>query len=222
MIRVEHIAYQAGSFQFQNLSFSVPTGSYAVLMGKTGTGKTTLLELICGLRSIRKGQIWIGSQDITEAAPGQRGLGYVPQDGALFPTLTVRENLGFALAIRKSSTADIAARTREIAAALGIEHLLDRLPDSLSGGERQRVALGRALAAKPAVLLLDEPLSALDEETRAEMITLLRTLHCQTRLTVLHVTHQRSEAEQLADRLLRLENHQVRETPLHGTPGTHS
>jgi ABC-type sugar transport system ATPase subunit len=222
MIRLEHLAYQAGSFRFEDLCLSVPTGSYAVLMGKTGTGKTTLLELLCGLRPMRHGQLWIGSTDVTHAAPGRRGLGYVPQDGALFPTLTVRENLGFALAIRKRSASEIETRSRQIAGALGIEPLLDRLPDGLSGGERQRVALGRALAAQPRVLLLDEPLSALDEETRSDMIALLRNLHSETGLTVLHVTHQRSEADQLADLLLRIEDRRIVEIPLHGTSRTDS
>jgi ABC-type sugar transport system ATPase subunit len=132
----------------------------------------------------------------------------------MFPTMTVGEQLGFALAIRKRPAAEISARVKELAGPLGVSHLLERRPQHLSGGERQRVALGRALAARPGVLLLDEPLSALDEELRDDLATLLKRLQRELNLTVLHMTHNRHEAEQLADVRLRMEAGRVAEIPL--------
>ena len=110
MIRLESIAIRAGAFRLEDVSFAVPSGAYGVLMGNTGCGKTTLLEIICGLRRPSAGRVWLDGRDVTELPPGERGLGYVPQDGALFPTLTVREQLGFALRIRRATAGEIAAR----------------------------------------------------------------------------------------------------------------
>lgn len=212
MIRFDAVSWHAGAFRLDAVSFTVPAGSYGVLMGRTGCGKTTLLEILCGLRRPAGGRVFIGERDVTDLPPGERGIGYVPQDGAMFPTMTVREQLGFALAIRKRPAAEIAARVKELSEALGISALLDRRPQHLSGGERQRVALGRALAAKPSVLLLDEPLSALDEELRDDLAILLKRLQRELALTALHITHSRHEAEQLADVRLRMEAGRVVET----------
>ncbi len=212
MIRFDAVSWHAGAFRLDAVSFTVPAGSYGVLMGRTGCGKTTLLEILCGLRRPAGGRVFIGERDVTDLPPGERGIGYVPQDGAMFPTMTVREQLGFALAIRKRPAAEIAARVKELSEALGISPLLDRRPQHLSGGERQRVALGRALAAKPSVLLLDEPLSALDEELRDDLAILLKRLQRELTLTALHITHSRHEAEQLADVRLRMEAGRVVET----------
>ncbi len=209
MIRLENIAWRAGAFGFENMSFTVPAGRYGVLMGRTGGGKTSVLEIICGLRRPTAGHVWLGERDVTRETPGDRGIGYVPQDGALFPTMTVREQLGFAMRLRRRPAAEIARRVDELATPLGIAHLLERRPHGLSGGERQRVALGRALAARPQVLLLDEPLSALDDETREPLAELLHRVQRETAVTVLHVTHQRSEAARLADVLFRLEGGRV-------------
>jgi ABC-type sugar transport system ATPase subunit len=211
MIRFENIAWQAGTFALENVSFAVPPGMYAVLMGRTGCGKTTLLEILCGLRRIKSGRVFLGEREVTEDLPAQRGVGYVPQDGAMFPTMTVREQIGFALRIRNCSPAGTEQRVNELAAQLGVAALLDRLPQNLSGGERQRVALGRALAAKPKVLLLDEPLSALDEELRDDLAALLKRVQRELGLTVLHITHHRREAAQLADVLFRMESGKVTE-----------
>jgi ABC-type sugar transport system ATPase subunit len=191
------------------VSFTVPQGSYAVLMGRSGSGKTSLLELLCGLRFPSSGAIWIGDREITNLTPGERGIGYVPQDGALFPTMTVRENIGFALRIRGESGPGSRAAVESLAERLGIAGVLDRKPQHLSGGERQRVALARALAATPTVLVLDEPLSALDEELREDLARLLKEIQRDLKLTTLHVTHHRQEAAQLADHVLRLENGSV-------------
>ena len=209
MIRLENISWRAGAFRLENVSFTVPAGRYGVLMGKTGGGKTSLLEIICGLRQPTAGRVWLDDRDVTRAAPGARGIGYVPQDGALFQTMTVREQLGFALRVRHRTADEIAVRVDELAAPLGIAHLLERRPGGLSGGERQRVALGRALAARPRVLLLDEPLSALDDDTREPLAELLHRVQRETAVTVLHVTHHPAEAARLADVLFRLESGRV-------------
>ena len=214
MIRIDNLTVRTGAFELRDVSFSVDTGRYAVLMGKTGCGKTTLLEAICGLKTVQAGRVLLDERDVTRLRPADRGIGYVPQDGALFPTLTVREHLAFALGIRSFPAQETEKRVEELAALLGLRHLLHRFPQGLSGGEAQRVALGRALAWPPNVLLLDEPLSALDEETREEMAGLLRTVREKTRVTVLHVTHNRSEAKRLADVLLVFRDRQIVESPL--------
>ena len=201
MIAVENLALRAGAFALDGVSFRVETGQYAVLMGKTGCGKTTLLEAVAGLKPVRAGRVLLMGQDVTALKPAERGVGYLPQDLALFPTMTVRQHLQFGPDVRRWSIEDITDRVAELAALLGIGHLLDRRPEGLSGGEAQRVALGRALSFRPRVLLLDEPLSALDDETRQEMYALLRSVQRQTGVTALHVTHNRSEATVLADRL---------------------
>lgn len=204
MISLRHITVQAGGFQLRDLSMEIPTGSHTALMGRTGSGKTTLLEGICGLRSIRSGSIWIGDREVTHLPPGQRGIGFVPQDGALFDHLTVRQHLEFALEVRGWVPERRESRSRELAEWLSLTPLLDRLPAGMSGGERQRVALGRALAFHPPVLCLDEPLSALDDQTRGEIVAVLTEIRNRTGITILHITHNRSEAERLADRILHL------------------
>lgn len=206
MIELRNVCIRAGSFSLNDVSFHVARGQYAVLMGRTGRGKTTILESICGLRKITSGQILIDGVNITNWAPADREIGYVPQDLALFPTLSVQQHLEFALKLRSHPRQKIAHRTAELAAVLGLEHLLGRTIVGLSGGESQRVALGRALSFHPSVLLLDEPLSALDESTRGEMHTLLRKVKQTTGVTTLHVTHSSEEADALADRRIRLEN----------------
>ena len=183
-----------------------------MLMGRTGSGKTTLLEAICGLRRLDHGKIWIHGQDVTRTSPGQRGIGYVPQDGALFARSTVRQHLEFGFVVAKTprlSRADRNRRVEELAGLLRIRHLLKRRPTKLSGGERQRVALGRALAHRPSLLLLDEPLSALDDETREEMYALIEGLRSEQQVTALHVTHSREEAFRLGDHLLKIEDGQI-------------
>ena len=204
MISLRQITVQAGGFQLRDLSMEIPTGSHTALMGRTGSGKTTLLEGICGLRSIRSGSIWIGDREVTHLPPGQRGIGFVPQDGALFDHLTVRQHLEFALEVRGWVPERRETRSGELAEWLGLTPLMNRLPAGMSGGERQRVALGRALAFHPPVLCLDEPLSALDDQTRGEIVAVLTEIRNRTGITILHITHNRSEAERLADRILHL------------------
>ena len=213
MIRLDSIAWRAGSFRLENVCLTVPAGRYAVLMGRTGCGKTTLLEIICGLRTPRSGRVIIGDHDVTQELSAARGVGYVPQDGALFPTFTVHEQLGFALRLRRRPADEINTRVAQLANELGVTQLLDRLPQNLSGGERQRVALGRALAANPKVLVLDEPLSALDEELRDDLTALLKRIQREHAITVLHITHSRAEAAALADIVFRLSEGRICEVP---------
>lgn len=209
MIAVEHLTVRAGGFVLDDIGFEVPAGRYAVLMGRTGSGKTTLLEALCGLKAVVRGRIRLHDRDVTRLPPAQRGIGYVPQDRALFQSMTVREHLAFALAIRQTERAIIGQRVEELSAVLRIGHLLDRRPPGLSGGEAQRVALGRALSVQPGILCLDEPLNALDDETRQGMCELLRQVQQTTGVTILHVTHNHDEAKQLAHCILRLQNGKV-------------
>jgi len=210
VIALEWVTVRSGGFSLRNVSFEIPTGGYGVLMGKTGSGKTTILEAICGLRTLEEGTIRLAGNDVTRQRPGDRGIGYVPQDRALFQTMTVRENLSFAPSILGWTRDQMDDRVDELSSLLRIAPLLDRSPAGLSGGEAQRVALGRALAARPKILLLDEPLSALDDETWEGMIDLLGEVRKATGVTVLHVTHRREEARRLADRVLILADGAVR------------
>ena len=206
MITLNNVSICSGEFKLQNISFEVPSGKYGVLMGRSGCGKTTILETICGLRSHHAGSIKLVDREMTGIKSSGRGVGYVPQDAALFLNMTVREHIAFALVIRKRPTPEIDKRVMELADLLGITHLLERMPLGLSGGESQRVALGRALSHAPSILCLDEPLSSVDEETREEMCVLLKSVQMHTKVTALHVTHSGSEAERLADYIFRLED----------------
>lgn len=199
LIRLERLSIRAGTFSLQNVSLEVAKGAYGILMGRTGSGKTTLLEAICGLRSVTDGRIILMDRDVTRLKPAARGIGFVPQDGAIFPTMKVGEQIGFALSVRNWKRNQIQERVDELAELLGVTSLLKRRPEGLSGGERQRIALGRALAANPGVLCLDEPLSALDDVTREEMYALLKSVRERTGVTTLHITHSQAEARRLGD-----------------------
>jgi len=214
MIELRDLTIRSGPFTLASVNLNIPAGTYAVLMGQTGQGKTTILEAICGLRSVTAGQIVLDGRDVTRFKPGDRNLGYLPQDLALFPTMTVRAHLEFALRVRRCGTREMHERIDELAAALQIGSLLDRDTQHLSGGEAQRVALGRALSFRPRVLLLDEPLNALDEATHAGLCELLRSLQKQYGLTTLHVTHRRTEARALGDKLFMLQAGHIEERPL--------
>jgi molybdate/tungstate transport system ATP-binding protein len=197
MIELQNITSTAGGrVILDDVTLQIAHGVYAVLMGPTGCGKTTLLEILCGLREPQSGRVRLDGRDVTDLEPRERGIGYLPQDLALFPGLQVRQQIAFALKLRGEPSE---ARVKQLADELGIAPLLDRLPDRLSGGEKQRVALARALAASPKLLLLDEPLSALDETMRADAAAMLKRIQKEHALTILHVTHSESEAAQLAD-----------------------
>ncbi len=213
MIDLENVAVRAGEFFLDRVSLSVAAGQSAVLMGRSGCGKTTLLECIGGLRPAAAGRILLDGRDVTRLGPAERQLGYVPQDLALFPTMTVREHLEFALVVRRWDRRDVVRRVAELTEMLALSQLLHRKTQGLSGGESQRVALGRALAFHPRVLLLDEPLSALDDDARESMYDLLEQVQKRTGVTMLHVTHSRREAERLGDVVLRLEAGRIEQSP---------
>jgi len=206
VIAVEKLTVRAGEFSLREATFTLPTGSYGMLMGKTGTGKTTILEAIAGLTPIESGRILLKDRDVTNLQAADRHVGYVPQDGALFTTMSVREHLAFALVIRNTGSATIDQRVQQLAELLEIGHLLDRGTQRLSGGEKQRVAIGRALSFRPDTLLLDEPLSALDDDTREQMYGMLKHVQEETGVTTLHVTHHRHDVENLADVVFRIDD----------------
>ncbi len=209
MIQAVNLTVGAGAFSLAEINFTIPAGQYAVLMGDTGSGKTTLLETICGLKRARGGSIYFAERDITRLKPADRGIGYVPQDGALFETMTVRDHLEFAMRIRGWRHDLMQDRVNQVASLVGVDKLLNRRPHGLSGGESQRVSLGRALSFRPSILCLDEPLSALDDDSRQAMMRLLKKVQQETGVTVLHVTHNRAEAEELADFRLRVKGGRV-------------
>lgn len=213
MIQLDDVHLRAGSFRLNGINLSVPEGTCSVLMGRTGSGKTTLLEAVCGLRQITSGTITVGNRDVTGERPAQRGIGYVPQDLALFPKMTVFQHLAMPLQLRRTERGAIDRRVRLLSSMLGIKSLLGRKPSGLSGGEQQRVALGRAISFEPAVLCLDEPFSALDEHTRDEIYGVMDRVRAETRVTVLHVTHSTSEATRLADDILQLRDGACHQQP---------
>ena len=204
MIEVVNLIVRQSAFTLPVMNFRIETGCYAVLMGPTGSGKTTLLEAIAGLRPVASGMVKLRGQDVTHTTPAGRNLGYVPQDAAVFRTMTVRDNLAFGLALRGASDVAIVERVQELAKWLGLLAILDRKAIRLSGGEAQRVALGRALAFRPDVLLLDEPLNAVDSATHDELIERLRELRKREAITAIHVTHSQTEADQLGEVVLRI------------------
>lgn len=209
MIKLQKVSIKQGDFSIEDVSLHVPAGCYAGLMGKSGCGKTSLLEAIAGLRPICSGTVTLNDQDVTHLKPSSRHLGYVPQDRALFPNMRVGRQLAFSLEVQSMPQAEIDQRIRELSSLLSLDHLLNRYPDGLSGGEAQRVALGRALANRPKILCLDEPLSALDEGLHEELCELLQSIHKELNMTILHVTHSRPEAERLAEKIWHFKDHQV-------------
>ncbi len=211
-IAIKNLSIHQGDFSLSNISFDIAEASYAVLMGRTGSGKTTLIEAICGLRKITEGQIFLQNREVSGLSPSRRGIGYVPQDGALFKHLTVRENISFALDLRGESPTRSKQACERLAEQLCITDLLGRSTIGLSGGERQRVAMGRALIFKPDFLLLDEPLSATDPETHAEMCELLKKVCKEQAVTTLHITHNPNEALNLADDIFKLDGEGIRRT----------
>jgi ABC-type sugar transport system ATPase subunit len=183
------------------VSLDIRDGEFMILLGPSGCGKSTTLRMIAGLESITSGDLSIGGSRANEVDPRDRNLAFVFQNYALYPHMSVRDNLSFGLRLRRRSAAEIAARVKEVAEMLGIGALLDRKPGALSGGQRQRVALGRALVREPVAFLLDEPLSNLDAKLRAGMRTELIKLHRQLGRTIVHVTHDQVEAMTMGERI---------------------
>jgi ABC-type sugar transport system ATPase subunit len=197
LIKLEAVTRVWPEFAIRNVTLQVDEGQYLVIVGPTGAGKTLLLELLLGVHHPDSGRIFVGEKEVTGLPPEQRGIGMVYQDYLLFPHLDVARNLAFGLRYQHRDGEHTRRKVREIAELLGISHLLHRYPYTLSGGEKQRVAIGRALATEPRVLLLDEPLSALDRGTAARLRSELKSLHAAKKLTILHVTHDLSEARQM-------------------------
>jgi multiple sugar transport system ATP-binding protein len=194
------------------VTLTAPAGVYLTVLGPSGTGKTTLLRVVAGLEPARGGTVSIGGRPVTDLRPGRRSVAMVFQSYALFPHLTVADNITFGLTVTDVPKARARQRAREIAELTGCTPLLGRRPAQLSGGERQRVALARALVREPAVLLLDEPLSNLDAELRAQTRDELRTLHERIGGTVVHVTHDQGEALSLGNRVAVLLDGRVAQT----------
>ena len=193
--------YPGGHAALHELDLQVADGEFLVLVGPSGCGKSTLLRLVAGLDAPTAGRIRIGGADLTDVPPQERNVAMVFQSYALYPHMTVRENLGYGLKVRGQARDRIAARTSEVANALDIEGLLDRRPAQLSGGQRQRVALGRAMVRKPQAFLLDEPLSNLDPSLRTQARAELLRLYRQLGTTTLYVTHDQEEAMTLGSRV---------------------
>jgi ABC-type Fe3+/spermidine/putrescine transport system ATPase subunit len=207
-LSISGLTARAGSFTLGPVDLGIPPDRVLVLLGPSGAGKTVLLETIAGLRPQQSGQISLAGADITGLPPEQRRIGLVFQDAALFPHMTVRENIRFG---PRASGATAPSASDNLMRQLGIGHLADRSPRSLSGGERQRVALARALAIHPRLLLLDEPLSALDQPTREDMRSLLQQLLAELEIPAAHVTHDRDEALSIADDLAVIVGGQLRQ-----------
>ena len=191
------------------VSFEATAGSLLVLLGPSGCGKSTTLRLIAGLEQVSSGRIVIDSVDVTALPPAKRHIAMVFQSYALFPHLTVAENIIFGLRVRKTPPAERSRRLARVAALLGLEALLARKPAQLSGGQQQRVALGRAIIAETPVCLMDEPLSNLDAQLRAEMRHEIRTLQQKLGITMVYVTHDQSEAMSMADQVILMRNGRV-------------
>jgi sulfate transport system ATP-binding protein len=199
---------------FEN-SFQAAPGGITTLLGPSGSGKTTLLRVIAGLEAADEGHVWLDGEDITALPARERGFGFVFQTFALFPQMTVRQNIAFGLEVRKAARAQIATRVDELLALVKLDGYGDRFPAQLSGGQRQRVGFARALAPYPKVLLLDEPFGALDVQVRLELRQFLLELHDATHVTTLLVTHDQEEALELSDRIVVLDKGRVHQI---GTP----
>jgi len=209
MIEIKGLSLQLGEFHLKDINLSIRDGEYFVILGPTGAGKTVLMECLAGLHHIRKGEIWFDRTEVTHLVPEERNVGYVPQDYVIFPFLNVFNNIAFGLKQARSAGSAIPERVNKLADMMGISHILRRDTRSLSGGEKQRVALARALAPSPAILLLDEPLGALDLRTAKYLRLELRRVHRELGLTTIHITHDLMEALEMADRVAVVQNGQV-------------
>ena len=201
MVKVENISKNLGEFFLKNVSIDVDDGEYLMILGPTGAGKTILLETIAGIYLPDKGRVYLNDRDITILPPRKRNIGMVYQDYMLFPHLNVEKNIKYGMRSSKLSKEEISQKVDKLTDLLGISHLLHRHPGTLSGGEQQRIAIARALIMEPKVLLLDEPLSALDSETRTKLRDELRRIHSVTGTTMIHVTHSFDEAFLLGNRM---------------------
>jgi sulfate transport system ATP-binding protein len=215
-IHVEHVGKRFGDFvALDDVSVSIPTGQLTALLGPSGGGKSTLLRIIAGLEHADEGRVEIEGVDATELSPQKRNVGFVFQHYAAFKHLSVYRNVAFGLEIRKRPKREIREKVHELLALVHLEQFADRLPSQLSGGQRQRMALARALAVEPSVLLLDEPFGALDANVRKELREWLRRLHDEVHVTTVFVTHDQEEALEVADEIVVINDGRVEQI---GTP----
>jgi multiple sugar transport system ATP-binding protein len=202
-VRLENVSkrFRGGGEVVRDVTLTVEPGEFLVLVGPSGSGKSTVLRMIAGLEEVTRGRVYIGDQDVTTQLPQQRDIAMVFQSYALYPRMNVRRNMGFGLRMRRMPKAERTQRVNDVAAVLGLEHLLDRRPAALSGGQRQRVAMGRAIVREPRVFLMDEPLSNLDAKLRISMRAQLAMLHQRLDVTTVYVTHDQVEAMTLGQRV---------------------
>ena len=216
MIRIRNLYKDWKEFALKDINLEIEQGEYFVILGPTGAGKTMLLETIAGFHIPDSGDVWIGGRNVTNLAPERRRVGFIYQDYSLFPHFTVEENIEFGLKLNKSASSDANKnKTAEIMDWLGVSHLAHRYPTTLSGGEQQKVAIARAVAVEPSLLLLDEPLAALDRRTRDYLRVELKRVKEELDITMVHVTHDQTEAMVLGDRVAVMMNGQILQV---GTP----
>jgi molybdate/tungstate transport system ATP-binding protein len=197
-LSLKSLSFGLGDFELKDITFDVNEGEYFVILGHSGAGKTVILESIAGLHKV-EGSVHFNNDDITELTPEERDIGFVYQDFALFPNMNVKDNITFAAKYRKIENQK--ALMEDLIEFLGLQKIIDRRIDNLSGGEKQRVAIARAIFAQPKILLLDEPLSAIDPTFRNQIMKFLKEIHKKYKLTTLHVTHNFREASYLADKI---------------------
>jgi multiple sugar transport system ATP-binding protein len=217
-VTLKHLdkTFANGYHAVRDLSLEIADGELIVLVGPSGCGKTTTLRMIAGLEEPTRGLIYIGDRLVNDVPPGNRDVAMVFQTHALYPNMSVRENMAFGLKMRRTPRAEIDQKVRQTAETLSISNLLDRRPNQLSGGERQRVALGRAIVREPKVSLFDEPLSHLDAQLRVEMRAEISRLHKRLKTTIIYVTHDQAEAMTLGERIVLLDQGVIQQvdTPL--------
>src|SRR5512136_505632 len=201
-----------GTTVIHGVDIDIADGEFAVLVGPSGCGKTTLLRMIAGLEEISEGEILIGGRVVNQMQPKERDIAMVFQNYALYPHMTVRDNMSFALMLAKQSKAEIAERVKKAADILGLGPYLDRYPRQLSGGQRQRVAMGRAIVRDPQVVPFDEPLSNLDAKLRVQMRTEIKELHQRLKTTTVYVTHDQIEAMTMADQIVVMKDGRIEQT----------
>ena len=216
MIHIKNLSIRLPGFAIEKVSLTIEEGEFFILLGPTGAGKSLIIEALAGLIPIASGSLHLHGDEITHLPPEKRHLSIVYQDGALFPHLTVEANIAFGLRYMQKKGADPKKQVHHLMDRLGITHLRHRKPTTLSGGEKQRTALARALAIEPKILLLDEPLSALDPITRSEMVSLLKELHQERSMTCLMVTHDFSEAQLLGQSMAVIHDGRIEQSgPIH-------
>jgi len=211
-LKISHVSKRFGDLAVvRDINLDVADGDFVVLVGPSGCGKSTLLRMIAGLDEVSEGTIEIGGRPVEDVAPSDRDVAMVFQGYALYPNMTVRENISFGLRLRKAARSDIDRQVRDVARSVGLEDLLDRKPRQLSGGQRQRVAMARAIVRKPAVFLFDEPLSNLDAKLRVHMRAEIAKLHQLLRTTTIYVTHDQIEAMTLAQTIVVLDKGSIQQ-----------